>query len=212
MVHRLTAKSDHDLRIPHNLQPLDRGKCGRREPLRLDFRMSGGRCGDNSDGWETGTGPLRFVNSHPTAIKLRQGWVTPTLVSVRRGAGAKGDTPLTARDEIEFPSLASLRILKEFIKRRVAPLLAVLICLQAATSSLLASVVDSDGSSCILDHARRLYAFIQMQNTFAGIKPYCAVCIPITQTMRLLTHETTRPVHIFFPTRIVATTVRRQDR
>jgi hypothetical protein len=55
-------------------------------------------------------------------------------------------------------------------------------------------------------------AFMQMQNTFAGIKPYCDVCNPITQTMRLLTPETTRPVHIFLPTRIVATTVRKQDR
>jgi len=51
-----------------------------------------------------------------------------------------------------------------------------------------------------------------MQNTFAGIKPYCDVCNAITQTMRLLTPETTRPVHNFLPIRIVATTVRRQDR
>ena len=63
--------------------------------------------------------------------------------------GAKGHTPLTARDEIEFPSLPS-RILKEFIKRRVAASLEVLIRLQPATSSLLASVVDSDGSFCTL--------------------------------------------------------------
>jgi hypothetical protein len=134
-------------------------------------------------------------------------------VLVGRGVGAKGHTPLTARDEIEFPSLPSLlRILKEFIKRRVAAFLEVLIRLQPATSSLLASVVDSDGSFCTFNHARRLNAFMQMQNTFAGIKPYCDVCNPITQTMRLLTHETTRPVHIFLPTRIVATTVRKQDR
>ena len=52
------------------------------------------------------------------------------------------------RDEIEFSSLPSLRILKEFIKRRVAAFLEVLIRLQPATSSLLASVVDSDRSFC----------------------------------------------------------------
>ncbi len=53
---------------------------------------------------------------------------------------------------------------------------------------------------------------MQMQNIFAGIKPYCDVCKAITQTMRLLTHETTRPVHIFLPIRVVATTVRKQDK
>src|SRR5271155_5895203 len=134
-------------------------------------------------------------------MKLRQGWGTPTFVLARRGVGAKGPTPLAARDEIEFPSLPSLRILKE-----------VLIRLQPATSSLHASVVDSDASFCTFNHARRLNAFMQMQNTFAGIKPYCDVCNPITQTMRLLTPETTRPLHILLPTRIVATTVRKQDR
>src|ERR1700692_3889473 len=139
-------------------------------------------------------------------------WGTPTFVLVRRSVGAKGHTPLTARDEIEFPSLPSLRILKEFVKGRVTAFLEVLIRLQSATSSLLASVVDSDGYFCTLNHARRLNAFRQMQNTFAGIKPYCDVCNPITQTMRLLTPETTRPVHIFFPTRIVAQMVRKQDR
>jgi hypothetical protein len=147
-----------------------------------------------------------------SAMKLRQGRGTPTFVLVRRGIGAKGHTHLTARDEIEFPSLPSLRILKEFIERRVAAFLEVLIRLQPATSSLLASVVDSDGSFCTFNHARRLIAFMQMQNTFAGIKPNCDVCNPITQTMRLLTPETTRPVHIFLPTRIVATTVRKHDR
>jgi hypothetical protein len=118
----------------------------------------------------------------------------------------------TARDEIGFPSLPSLRILKEFIKGRVAAFLEGLIRLQPETSSLLASVVDSDGYFCTFSHARRLNTLMQMQNTFAGIKPYCDVCNPITQTMRLLTPETTRPVHIFLPTRIVATTVRKQDR
>ncbi len=74
------------------------------------------------------------VISRPAAMKLRQGWRTPTLVLVRRGVGAKGHTPLTARDEIEFPSLPSLRILKEFIKRRGAAFLEALIRLQPATS------------------------------------------------------------------------------
>jgi hypothetical protein len=137
---------------------------------------------------------------------------TPTFVLVLSSVGAKGRMPLTARDEIEFPSLRSLRILKEFIKRRVAAFLEVLIRLQTATSSLLASVVDSDGSFCTFNHARRLNAFIKMQNKFAGIRPYCDVCNPITQTMRLLTPETTRPVHILLPTRIAATIVRKQDR
>ena len=42
------------------------------------------------------------------------------FVLARRGVGANGHMPLAERDEIEFPSLPSLRILKEFIKRRVA--------------------------------------------------------------------------------------------
>jgi hypothetical protein len=130
----------------------------------------------------------------------------------RWGVGAKGNTLFAARDEIEFPSLPSMRFLKGFIKGRVAAFFEVLIRLQPATSSLLAEVVDSDGSLCNFNHARRLNALMQMQNTFAGIKPYCDVCNPITQTMRLLTPETTRPVHIFLPTRIVAMTVRKQDR
>jgi hypothetical protein len=58
----------------------------------------------------------------------------------------------------------------------------------------------------------RLNALMQMQNTFAGIEPYCDVCNPITQTIRLLTPETTRPVHIFLLIKIVATAVREQDR
>jgi hypothetical protein len=140
-----------------------------------------------------------------------QGWGAPAFGLVRR-CGAKGPTPLTERDEIEFLSVPSLRILKEFLTRRVAAFLEGLIRLQAATSSLLASVVDSDRYFCAFNHVRRLNAFMQMQNTFAGIKPYCDVCNPITQTMRLLTPETTRPVHIFLPTRIVATTVRKHDR
>jgi hypothetical protein len=111
-------------------------------------------------------------------MNLRQEWGAPTFVLVRRGVGAKGHTPLTARDEIEFPSLPSLRIRKEFIKCRVAAFLEVLIRLQPATSSLLASVVDSDGTFCTFNHARRLNAFMQMQNIFAGIKPYCDVCNP----------------------------------
>jgi hypothetical protein len=120
--------------------------------------------------------------------------------------------PLAERNEIEFPSLPSLRILKEFIKRRVAAFLEVLIRGHRATGSLPGWVVDSDRSFRTFNHARRLIAFMQMQNTFAGIKPYCDVCNPITQTMRLLTPETTRPLHIFLPTRIVATIVRKQDR
>jgi hypothetical protein len=141
-----------------------------------------------------------------------QGWSTPTFGLARRGVGAKGHTPLSERDEIEFLSVPSLRVLKEFLRRRAAAFLEVLIRLQPATSSLLAPVVDSDRYFCAFSHVRRLNAFMQMQNTFAGIKPYCDVGNPITQTMRLLTPETTRPVHIFLPTRIVATTVRKHDR
>ena len=77
-------------------------------------------------------------------MKLRQEWGTPAFVLVRRAVGEKVHMPLTERDEIEFPILPSLRILKEFIKRRVAALLEVLIRLQPATSSLLASVGDPD--------------------------------------------------------------------
>jgi hypothetical protein len=129
-----------------------------------------------------------------------------------RAVGANGHTPLAQTDEIEFPSFLSLRILKEFTKRRGAASLEVLIRAQRATGSQHASVVDSDRSFRAFNHARRLIAFMQMQNTFAGIKPYCDVCNPITQTTRLLTPETTRPLHIFLPTRMVATTVRKQDR
>jgi len=81
-----------------------------------------------------------------------------------------------------------------------------------ASSLLLWSVVASDGYFCTFSHARRLNTFMQMQNTFAGIKPYWDVCNPITQTMRLLTPARTRPVHIFLPMRIVATMVRKHDK
>jgi hypothetical protein len=154
----------------------------------------------------------QFADSNSAAMKSRQEWGTPTCVLVRRGVGANSPMPLAEKDEIEFPSLPSQRILKESIKRRAAAFLEVLIRVQRASGWLLASVVDSDRSFCTLNHARRLSAFMQMQNTFAGIKPYCDVCKPITQTMRLLAHETTRPLHIFLPTRMVATTVRKQDR
>src|SRR5437899_12229511 len=103
-------------------------------------------------------------------MKLHQGWGTPTFALVRTGVGAKGRTPFTARDGIEFPSLPSLRILKELIKRRVAAFLEALIRLQPTTGSLTASVVDSDKSFCTFNHARRLNTLMQMQNTFAGIK------------------------------------------
>jgi hypothetical protein len=122
--------------------------------------------------------------------------------------GAKDHTPFTARDEIELPRL----ILKEWMRRGVAAHLEMHIPLQPAASSLLASVVDADASFRTLSQARRWNAFMQMQNTFAGMKPYCDVCNPITQTIRLLTPETTRPLHIFLPTRIVATMVRKHDR
>jgi hypothetical protein len=147
-----------------------------------------------------------------TAMKLRQERDIPTFVLMRRGVGANGHTPLAARDEIECSSLPSLQILKEFIERRVTASLEVLSRLPPVSSSPLSSVVDSDGFPCTFNHAQRLNAFMQMQNTFAGIKPYCDVCNPITQTTRLLTHETTSPVHIFLPSRIVATTVRKHDR
>jgi hypothetical protein len=95
-----------------------------------------------------------------SAIRMRLGVSstlgTPTFVLVRRDVGAKGNTLLTAREEIEFPSLPPLRILKEFIKRRVAASLEVLIRLQPATSSLLASVVDPDRSLCTFNHDRYL--------------------------------------------------------
>ena len=96
----------------------------------------------------------------------------------------------------------------------MAAFLEVLTSLQFAVTGQFAACMlfDSDGSFWTFNHVRRLNAFKQMQNTFAGIKPYCDVCNPITQTMRLLMPETTRPVHIFLPTRIVATTVRKQDR
>jgi hypothetical protein len=157
----------------------------------------------------------------PDGIKMRsecgsefpQEWRTPDVCVGTKGCWCERPHAFNSeRDEIEFASLPSLRILKEFIKRRGATFLEVLIRLQSATSSLLASVVDSDGSFCTFNHARRLNALMHMQNPFAGIKPYCDVCNPITQTMRLLTPETTRPVHIFLPTKIVATTVRKQDR
>ena len=146
------------------------------------------------------------------AMKLCQERGIPTFVLMRRGIGANGHPPLAARDEIECPSLPSLQILKEFIERRVAVSFEVLSRLPSVSSSPPGSVVDSDGFFCTFNHVRRLNAFMQMQNTFAGIKPYCDVCNPITQTTRLLTPETTSPVHIFLPSRIVATTVRKHDK
>src|ERR1700749_720645 len=112
---------------------------------------------------------------------------------------------------MKFASLSSLQILKR-LKLRMAAFLEALIRLPPVGDPLLVSVFDTGRCFCALNHARRLNAFMQMQNTFAGIKPYCEVCNLITQTMRLLTPETTRPVHIFLPTRMVATTVRKQDR
>jgi hypothetical protein len=98
-------------------------------------------------------------------MKLGQERGIPTFVLMRRGAGANGHTPLAASDEVECPSLPSLQML---IKHRVAASLEVLSRLPPVSSSLLASVVDSDGFFCTFNHARRLSAFIQMQNTFAG--------------------------------------------
>src|ERR1700756_5837704 len=110
----------------------------------------------------------------------------------------------TARAGIEFPSSPSLRIYNG--SRRCFDRVVYL-------SADIACVSGGCGWICLLfNHARRLNAFMQMQKTFAGIKPYCDVCNPITQTMRLLRPETTRPVHIFLPSRIVATTVSKQDR
>jgi hypothetical protein len=65
---------------------------------------------------------------------------------------------------------------------------------------------------CPLSHDRMLKAYTQMQNTFAGMKPNCDVRNPITQTIKLLTIETRSPVQDFRPTRIVASTVSRQER
>jgi hypothetical protein len=92
------------------------------------------------------TGPTSTVGSSPALL--------PRHADVR--VGAKGHTRLTARDEIKFPSLPSLRIRKEFIKRRVATFLEVLIRLQPAASSLLASVVDSNGYFCTFNHAPKI--------------------------------------------------------
>jgi hypothetical protein len=120
--------------------------------------------------------------------------------------------PLIARDKIGVPSSASLRSLKGFTKHLAAAFLKRLIRLEALRSLPLGSAVGMGVFFWAFNHARRLIAFIQTQNTFAGIKPYWDVCNPITQTMRLLRAETTRPVHIFLPTRNVATMVRKQDR
>jgi hypothetical protein len=51
-----------------------------------------------------------------------------------------------------------------------------------------------------------------MQNRFAGMKPNCEVRNPIRQTIKLLPIATTSPVQDFRPNRIVANTVRKQER
>jgi hypothetical protein len=51
-----------------------------------------------------------------------------------------------------------------------------------------------------------------MQKRFAGINPSCDVFSPMMQISRLLTPATTRPYHTLRPTRIVESTVKRQDK
>jgi hypothetical protein len=136
-------------------------------------------------------------------------------VLVRRGVGAKGcwcEGTHVQQREMRPNSRALLRCgFSKSMKRRVADFRGA--HLFAASRQFAACVSRrSDASLCIFNHARRLNAFMQMQNTFAGIKPYCDVCNPITHTMRLLTADTTRPVHIFLPIRTVATTLRKHDR
>jgi hypothetical protein len=133
------------------------------------------------------------------------------LVRPGEKLGRRAFKSLIAGNEVEFARLSSLRILQR-LNLRMAAFLEALIRLPPMSSPLLVSVSDAGRSFCAFNHARRLNAFMQMQNTFAGIKPYCEVCNPITHTIRLLSPETTRPVHIFRPTRIVARTVRRHDR
>ena len=73
----------------------------------------------------------------------------PTAVLVRRGVGAKGHTPLES-DEIEFPRPPSPRILKEFLKRRVAAFLEVLVRFAACDQVAARVSRRSDGFFCNL--------------------------------------------------------------
>ncbi|MEA2540351.1 MAG: hypothetical protein QOH35_1717, partial [Acidobacteriaceae bacterium] len=86
---------------------------------------------------------------------------------------------------MEFACLPSLRILKR-LNLCMAAFSKALIRFTPVSNPLLVSVSDAGRCFCAFNHARRLNAFMQMQNTFAGIKPYCAVCNPITHTIRLL--------------------------
>jgi hypothetical protein len=83
--------------------------------------------------------PLRFADFHSCRNETASRVGHPDVCVGAKGVGAKGHTPLTARDEIEFPSLPSLRILKKIMKRRVAAFFEVLMRLQPATRSLLSS-------------------------------------------------------------------------
>jgi hypothetical protein len=50
------------------------------------------------------------------AMKLRQGWGIPKFVLVPGGIRAKGDTPVTSSDEIEFPSLLLCGFCKNLLR------------------------------------------------------------------------------------------------
>ncbi len=65
--------------------------------------------------------------------------------------------------------------------------------------------------SC-LRHERMLSAYAAIQNRLAGMNPNCAVCTPITQMGKLFTAATASPIHSLQPTRIVESTVNRQER
>jgi len=53
--------------------------------------------------------------------------------------------------------------------------------------------------------------FTAMQNTFAGIKPNCAVRIAMMHTITLFTQAMASPVHCFRPIKTVEITVRQQE-
>jgi len=63
-----------------------------------------------------------------------------------------------------------------------------------------------------LRHARRLMALITMQKTLAGMKPNCAVRIPITQMMMLFTPANAQPSQHRRPTKMVDAIVNTQER
>ena len=70
----------------------------------------------------------------------------------------------------------------------------------------------SKQDAAALRQVRRLMTLITMQNTLAGIKPSCAVLMPMTHIITLFTVANTQPSQHRRPTRIVEVMVSTHER